>query len=75
MHEIDHSLERMVWSIVSKFALLAGTAPAAPSSMAYAVFDGLFQHALITHLAGSADAARDLEQNVQRVLESLTVCG
>jgi hypothetical protein len=25
--------------------------------------------------SGYADAARDLEQNVQRVLESLTVCG
>jgi len=36
------------------------------------VFDGLFQQALIRHLAGRADAARDLDENVQRVLDSLT---
>jgi hypothetical protein len=41
--------------------------------MAYACFDGLFQHALISHLAGSADAARDLEEDVPLVLESLTL--
>ena len=46
-----------------------------PSNRAYAIFDGLSQHALIKHLGGSADAARDLGENVQRVLESLIVCG
>jgi AcrR family transcriptional regulator len=74
VHEIDQSLERMVWRIVTRFADLAGVPPGVPSSVAYALFDGLFQHALISHLAGSADAARDLEHNVQRVLESLTAC-
>jgi hypothetical protein len=42
------------------------------SGAAYAVFDGLFQQALIRHLAGNAGAARDLDDNVQRVLVSLT---
>ena len=65
----------MIWRIVSKFAELAGTPPALPSAMAYAIFDGLFQHALISYLGGSAGAARDLEENVQRVLESLIACG
>ncbi len=73
--EIDQSLERMIWRIVSKFADLTGTPLAVPSSAAYAVFDGLFQQALIRHLAGSTDAARDLEENVQRLLESLTIRG
>jgi AcrR family transcriptional regulator len=75
VHEIDQSLERMIWRIVSKFAELAGTSPALPSSTAYAIFDGLFQHALIKHLEGSAGAAHDLEENVQRTLESLIVRG
>jgi hypothetical protein len=44
---------------------------AVTSAVAYAMFDGLFQHALISHLAGHASAARDLEVNVPRVLESL----
>ncbi len=71
--EIDQSLERMIWRIVSKYADLAGTPLAVPSGAAYAVFDGLFQQALIRHLAGNAGAAQDLEGNVQRVLESLTI--
>jgi len=71
--EIDQSLERMIWRIVSKFADLAGAPLALPSGAAYAVFDGLFQQALLRHLAGSADAARNLEENLQQVLESLTV--
>jgi AcrR family transcriptional regulator len=71
--EIDDSLERMIWRIVSKFAALAGTPLAVSSGPAYAVFDGLFQQALIRHLAGRADAARDLDENVQRVLDALTV--
>jgi AcrR family transcriptional regulator len=74
VHEIDQSLERMIWRIVSKFAELAGTPLLTTSSVAYALFDGLFQHALISHLAGNADASRDLEENVQRVLESLADC-
>jgi AcrR family transcriptional regulator len=73
--EIDQSLERMIWRIVSKFADLAGAPLAVSCSAAYAVFDGLFQQALIRYLAGSPGAARDLDENVQRVLESLTSRG
>ncbi len=71
--DIDQSLERMIWRIVTTFADLAGAPPAVPSSLAYAVFDGLFQHALIDHLTGYDHAARDLEQNVPHVLDSLIV--
>ena len=71
--EIDQSLERMIWRIVSKYADLAGTPLAVSEGAAYAVFDGLFQQALIRHLAGNDGAAQDLDANVQRVLESLTI--
>jgi AcrR family transcriptional regulator len=71
VHEIDQSLERMIWRIVTKLAELSGTPLSVTSPVAYAMFDGLFQHALINHFAGSAGAAPDLEENVQRVLESL----
>jgi AcrR family transcriptional regulator len=70
--DIDHSLERMIWRIVTRYAELAGTPPTVTSSVAYALFDGVFQHALISYLAGNAAAAQDLEQTVQRVLESVT---
>jgi AcrR family transcriptional regulator len=72
--EIDGSLERMIWRIVSKYAELSGTAPVVTPAVAYAMFDGLFQHALISHLAGNDAAAPDLEQNVARLLESLFPC-
>ncbi|HEY2693693.1 MAG TPA: TetR/AcrR family transcriptional regulator [Streptosporangiaceae bacterium] len=73
--EIDQSLERMIWRIASKYADLAGTPLTVPSSVAYAVFDGLFQQALIRHLAGHDDAARSLEESVPQVLEALTAAG
>jgi AcrR family transcriptional regulator len=73
--EIDQSLERMIWRIVSKYSDLAGTPLVVSSGPAYAVFDGLFLQALIRHLAGRADAARDLDENVQRVLQTLTLRG
>ena len=55
--EIDQSLERMIWRIVSKFAELSDAPGDLSRSATYAVFDGLFQHALSRHLAGDPDAA------------------
>jgi len=69
VHEIDQSLERMIWRIASKFAELAATPLTVTPAVAYALFDGLFQHALIGHLAGNAGAAADLAENVQRLLQ------
>jgi len=75
VQEIDQSLERMIWRILTKFADLSGTPLTVTSPVAYAMFDGLFQHALISHLAGSASAAPDLDKNVQRVLDSAIARG
>jgi AcrR family transcriptional regulator len=69
--EIDASLERMIWRIVSTYAELSGAPLLVSRPAAYAVCDGLFQHALIQQLAGDADAAGLLEQDVQRLLDSL----
>jgi AcrR family transcriptional regulator len=69
--EIDQSLERMIWRIVGRYAELARTPVALSPAATYAVCDGLFQHALIQQLAGDADAAGLLEQDVQRLLDSL----
>ncbi|MFY9892227.1 MAG: TetR/AcrR family transcriptional regulator [Streptosporangiaceae bacterium] len=67
--EIDLSLERMIWRIVSKFAELRGVTPALTSPAAYAVYDGVFQHALFRYLTGDASAVAALEQEVPRVLD------
>ena len=69
--EIDRSLERMIWRIVSSYAELSGRAPAVTPTLAYALLDGVFQHALLRHLGGDATAAEDLDAHVQQVLPTL----
>ena len=49
-----------------------GMAPTASPGAAYAILDGLFQQALLHHLAGQSDAGSVLEANVARVLDTLT---
>jgi hypothetical protein len=69
--EIDDSLERMIWRIVSRYAELGGHTPAVDSSAAYAVFDGLFQQSLLRHISGSADALDDMAARVLELLPKL----
>ena len=69
VREIDESLERMIWRIVSAYSELSGAPVLLSRAAAYAVYDGLFQHALSEYLAGDEQAAVVLEQAVQRLLE------
>jgi hypothetical protein len=72
--EIDRSLERMIWRVVSRYAELAGAPAAVAESVAYGIFDGLFQQALIAHVTQpGADAAGRLRHGAAGVLESLIV--
>ena len=68
---IDQSLERMIWRIVSTYAELAGRPPAVSPPLAYALADGVFQHALLAHLSGDAAAADRLNADVVGLLPSL----
>jgi AcrR family transcriptional regulator len=70
--EIDAALERMIWRVVSRSAELRGIAASAPPARAYAMFDGLFQQALLRHLSGVAGAADGLRAGALALLE-LTV--
>jgi AcrR family transcriptional regulator len=65
---IDGSLERMIWRIVSRYAELTGAPLPLTSSATYALFDGLFQKALLQHLSGAEDALTDLRTDVAEVL-------
>ena len=69
--DIDHSLERMIWRIVSRYAELSGRALTVTPALAYALFDGIFQHALLRHLSGDGTAATDLDAHVRQVLPAL----
>jgi AcrR family transcriptional regulator len=67
--EIDATLERMIWLVVSRYAELRGTTLAMPSSRAYAMFDGLFQQALLRHIAGAPTARDELRDGALQFLE------
>jgi AcrR family transcriptional regulator len=69
--EIDGTLERMIWRIVSRYSELTGVAVLTGESMTYAMFDGLFQQALLRHLAGAPDALDTLRAGVRRQLPTL----
>ncbi len=69
--EIDLSLERMIWRVLSRYAELAGVPLDLTPPTAYAVFDGLFLQALLRQLAGDPDAARDLRASVTAVIGRL----
>ena len=66
--DIDDSLERMIWRIVGRYAEFAGREPNCSPATAYAMFDGLFQRALLHHLAGSPSALEDLRTGARYLL-------
>ena len=69
---IDDSLERMIWRIVTPVRRPDCDAePSVTPATAYAIFDGFFQHGLIRHLFGNADAAQNLRETVQLTLPTL----
>jgi len=72
---IDDSLRDMVWRVVSRYAVLRGRPPTVPSATAYAMIDGLFQQALLRHLAGSPGALDTLDAQVRAVLPQLVAGG
>jgi len=70
--EIDKSLEAMIWRIASRYAEFGGKRPASSPAALYALFDGLFQSALLKHLAGDKTAIPELLDEARRLLP--TVC-
>ena len=69
--EIDKSLEKMMWRVMSRFAELAGEPLRLPASVIYATFDGLFQQCLLKYLSGDRQAISSLQKNVRLVVVQL----
>jgi AcrR family transcriptional regulator len=69
--EIDQRRQEMIWRVVNRYAELGGMTLTASAGVAYAVFDGLFQRALLHQLAGREDAGSELAANVASVLGTL----
>jgi len=73
--QIDRSLSEMVSRVMHRFAELAGTKPRLSDAGLYALFDGLFQHALVRHFAGDADAVTDLCREVEAAVRQVVGAG
>ena len=69
VHEIDNSLEAMIWRIMIKLGALHGHATSTSPALAYAVFDGLFQQCLLKHLCGDPAAIPMMQENGRLFLE------
>jgi AcrR family transcriptional regulator len=69
--DIDQSLERMIWRIVGRFGELSHAPLAVTPALAYALLDGVFQHALLRQLGGDPAAAAGLDEDVRQVLPTL----
>jgi AcrR family transcriptional regulator len=73
VREIQRSIERMIGRIVSQYAELAGLRLSVPPRLVYALVDGVFQHALLDHLAGDDRAAAELTGDLGLLLDRLLV--
>lgn len=69
--EIDKTLEKMFWRVMSRFAELTGESVRMPSSVTYAMFDGLFQQCLLKHLSGDKRAVGTMQSHVRLVVSHL----
>jgi TetR/AcrR family transcriptional regulator, transcriptional repressor of bet genes len=65
---IDRTLEEMIWRVVSRYSELAGRPPAMTPAAAYGILDGLFQQALLGHVAGDATALPTLVGQVHALM-------
>ena len=65
---IDSALEEMIWRILTRYSELSGIAPSVTAPVAYGLLDGLFQQALLGHLAGRPAALDELRTEAGQAL-------
>ena len=75
---IDTTLEEMIGRVLDRYSELAGTSLAFDRTTAYALLDGVFEKAVLGHLAGQPDALAALRRRALDVLpillDSPTAC-
>lgn len=69
--EIDHSLEQMIWRVIQRYCDLAGAAPTFSPALTYSMLDGVFEKALLAHVAGQPEASEHLREQALTVLPVL----
>lgn len=70
--KIDSLLEEMVWAIIARYTELEDRKAIVSPAIAYAIFDGLFQNALIHFLRGDVAAVEALEREAPVLLGTST---
>ena len=65
---IDSALQDMIWRIVTRYSELADREIAMDPASAYGVLDGLFQQALLGHVAGDPTALETLVDQVHALM-------
>jgi len=63
--ELDQSLQRMIWRVMTRFAELAGKPLEVQPTVIYAMLDGLFQQCLLKHVCGDASAIALMQEQVR----------
>jgi hypothetical protein len=58
----------VTWRVVTRYAALAGGVPLLDERATYALFDGLFEKALLHHISGVPAASADLALRVRWLL-------
>lgn len=71
--QIDGTLEEMIWRVVTTYAHLCGKALAMDSSTTYALFDGVFQQALLGYLCDREGALEELRARVHGLMPMLVL--
>lgn len=69
--DLDAQLEAMIWRVVVRHAELAGTHPALDRTSTYALFDGIFENALMRHLAGDVNAGPRLRRGATELMSRI----
>ncbi|QTI69412.1 TetR/AcrR family transcriptional regulator [Gordonia polyisoprenivorans] len=69
--EIEASREQMIWRVVTRYCDLKGVAPQLDPTTAYIVLDGIFQRALLHHLADDADQVDAARGHLAAVFDGL----
>jgi AcrR family transcriptional regulator len=69
--EIEDAIQGLTWRVVTRYAALAGGVPLLDERATYALFDGLFEKALLHHISGVPSAGPDLASRVRWLLPQI----
>jgi hypothetical protein len=69
--EVDETIQGLTWRVVTRYASLAGGVPLLDQRATYALFDGLFEKALLHHISGVPTAGEELRDRVRWLLPQI----